>query len=63
MQRAELRLTEREDRAVRTLAESDYLPGAADESRLGALGFRWAGENVFEAPICASVPALVELGP
>ena len=62
MQRAERRLAEREGRAVRTLAESDYLLGVADETRLGALRFRWAGEETFQAPIRAGVPALIELG-
>lgn len=36
MQRAERRLADREGRAVRTLAESDYLLGVADETRLCA---------------------------
>ena len=62
MQRAERRLAERERRAVRTLAESDYLLGVADETRLGALRFRWAGDDVFQAPIREGVPALVDLG-
>ncbi|MDX9875816.1 MAG: hypothetical protein RBS88_12970, partial [Spongiibacteraceae bacterium] len=62
MQRAERKLAEREGRTVRTLAESDYLLGVADETRLGALRFRCVGEQVFQAPICASVPALIELG-
>ena len=62
MQRAERRLAEREGRPVRTLAESDYLLGVADETRLGALRFRWAGEEVFQAPIRAGVPALIDLG-
>ena len=62
MQRAERRLAERESRAVRTLAESDYLLGVADETRLGALRFRRLGEDVFQAPMRAGVPALVELG-
>src|SRR3990167_2184676 len=62
MQRAERRLADREKRAVRTLAESDYLLGVADEIRLGALRFPRVGEEVFEAPIRAGVPALVELG-
>ena len=62
MQRAERRLAERESRAVRTLMESDYLLGVADESRLGALRFRRVGENTFQAPTCAGVPALIELG-
>ncbi|MBM0105804.1 HipA N-terminal domain-containing protein [Steroidobacter sp. S1-65] len=37
MQRAERRLAEREGRAIRTLTESDYLLGVADETRSGAL--------------------------
>lgn len=62
MQRAERRLAERQGRAVRTLAESDYLLGVADETRLGALRFRWVGEDAFQAPVRAGVPALIELG-
>ena len=62
MQRAERRLAEREGRAVRTLAESDYLLGVADATRLGALRFRRAGDDTFQAPIRAGVPALIELG-
>lgn len=62
MQRAERRQAERESRAVRTLAESDYLLGVSDETRLGALRFRRAGEDVFQAPARAGVPALIELG-
>ena len=61
MQRAERRLGEREGRAVRTLLESDYLLGVADEIRLGALRFRWPGDDTFQAPIGAGVPALIEL--
>ncbi len=62
MQRAERRQADKEGRAVRTLAESDYLLGVADETRLGALRFRWSGDDVFQAPIQAGVPALIELG-
>ncbi len=62
MQRAERRRAEREGRAVRTLAEADYLMGVADVSRLGALRFRHAGGEVFEAPTAQGVPRLVELG-
>ena len=47
---------------MRTLAESDYLLGVADETRLGALRFRWVGEPAFQAPIRAGVPSLIELG-
>ena len=62
MQRAERRLAEREGRAVRTLTETNYLLSVADEIRLGALRFRWAGEELFQAPLRAGVPTLVELG-
>lgn len=62
MQRAERRQAEREGRAVRTLSESDYLLGVADETRLGALRFRRVGEQAFQAPLRAGVPALIELG-
>ena len=61
MQHAERRLAEREGRQPRTLGELHYLLGVADETRLGALRFRWHGERGFQAPIHASVPALVEL--
>nr|WP_246775074.1 HipA domain-containing protein [Bradyrhizobium diazoefficiens] len=62
MQRTERRLADREGRAVCTLAESDYLLGVADETRLGALRFRWVGDETFQAPARAGVPALIELG-
>ena len=62
MQRNERRLADREGRAVRSLAESDYLLGVADETRLGALRFRWIGEKMFQAPFRDGVPALIELG-
>ncbi|MGH8210002.1 MAG: type II toxin-antitoxin system HipA family toxin [Steroidobacteraceae bacterium] len=62
MQRAERRQASREHRAVRTLSESDYLLGVSDESRLGALRFRWMGDEVFQAPPRNAIPALIELG-
>ena len=62
MQRAERRLAEREGRQVRTLGELHYLLGVADETRLGALRFRWRGEEVFQSPARDGVPALIELG-
>jgi serine/threonine-protein kinase HipA len=62
MQCAERRLAEREGRAVRTLTENDYLLGVANETRLGARRFRQVGEEVFQAPPRAGVPALIELG-
>lgn len=61
MQRAERRQADREGRAVRTLPESAYLLGVADETRLGALRFRWTSESDFQAPMGAGVPALVDL--
>lgn len=62
MQRAERRLAERGGRQVRTLGELHYLLGVADETRLGALRFRWRGEEVFQSPVRDGVPALIELG-
>jgi serine/threonine-protein kinase HipA len=62
MQRAERRRAEREGRAVRTLLEVDYLLGVADVSRLGALRFRKAGDEVFQSPTSVGVPGLLELG-
>lgn len=59
MQRAERR---RADRTVRTLRELDYLLGVSDVSRLGALRFRYVGEDVFQSPTSVGVPGLVELG-
>ena len=61
MQRAERRLAEREGRAVRTLFESDYLLGVADETRLGALRFRLDGESRYRAPTSTGVPPLLKL--
>jgi serine/threonine-protein kinase HipA len=62
MQRAERRTAEREGRAIHTLAESDYLLGVSDTTRLGALRFRRVGEESFQAPDRAGVPALIQLG-
>lgn len=62
MQRAERRQAEKEGRAVRTLMESDYLLGVADETRLGALRFRRIGGEVFLAETPRGIPALVDLG-
>jgi serine/threonine-protein kinase HipA len=62
MQRAERRQAERDGRRVRTLGELDYLLGVADETRLGALRFRWSREAEFQAPVPVGVPALIELG-
>lgn len=61
MQQAERRAAAREGRAVRSLSESDYLLGVADETRLGALRFRRSGDSHFQAPVQSGVPPLVEL--
>ena len=62
MQRAERRRAKAEKRPVRTLSELDYLLGVSDETRLGALRFRWVGDDVFQTPIGEGVPALIKLG-
>jgi serine/threonine-protein kinase HipA len=62
MQRAERRLAQREGRKIRTLMESDYLLGVVDVSRLGALRFRWPGDDTFQAPTHEGVPTLIDLG-
>lgn len=62
MQRAERRMAAREGRQVLTLSELHYLLGVADETRLGALRFRWQGDETFQAPVREGVPALIELG-
>lgn len=62
MQLSERRLAHRDGRQVRTLGELDYLLGVADETRLGALRFRWRGDEEFQAPVREGVPALVDLG-
>lgn len=60
MQRAERRLADRENRAVRTLMEADYLLGVSDIARIGALRFRRIGDNEFQSP--DGVPQMIELG-
>ena len=62
MRRQERRLAERERRAVRTLQESDFLLGVSDQARLGALRFRHAGDDLFQAPPERATPGVVALG-
>lgn len=62
MRRRERRSAEREGRAIRTLHEIDFLLGVSDETRLGALRFRWEGDHVFQAPQEVGVPGTVVLG-
>lgn len=62
MQRAERRQAVRESRQVRTLTESSYLLGVADQTRLGALRFRRTSEYPFQAPLGNGIPAIIDLG-
>jgi hypothetical protein len=62
MQRAERRRAKLEGRRPRALTELDYLLGVSDETRLGALRFRWVGDDAFQAPVVEGVPALITLG-
>jgi serine/threonine-protein kinase HipA len=61
MQRMERRNAKKEGRAVHSLTEADYLLGVADIARLGALRFRRAGEQDFQAPHAAGVPPFIQL--
>ncbi|MCH8544024.1 MAG: type II toxin-antitoxin system HipA family toxin [Alcanivorax sp.] len=62
MRRRERRMAEREGRAVRALQETDFLLGVSDMTRLGALRFRWEGDDVFQAPEDSGVPNMLALG-
>ncbi|NTW81837.1 MAG: type II toxin-antitoxin system HipA family toxin [Chlorobiaceae bacterium] len=62
MRRAERRRAEKEHRAPRTLFETDFLLGVADETRLGAFRFRYPGDEGFLSSTESGVPKLVELG-
>lgn len=61
MRRRERRAAEAEGRAARAFHESDYLLGVSDETRLGALRFRYEGEEEFQAPQRRGVPTTVAL--
>jgi serine/threonine-protein kinase HipA len=62
MRRRERRAAEREGRVVRAFQEIDFLLGVSDETRLGALRFRWQGKEIFQAPQNIGVPGTVALG-
>jgi len=62
MQKAERRRARAQDRAPRTLQETDYLLGVTDVARLGAMRFRWPGNDEFQAPLQAGVPGFIRLG-
>ena len=61
MRRAERRKAEREGRPIRTLHESDYLLGVCDQTRVGALRFRFEGDERFQAPQAQGVPTTAAL--
>ena len=46
---------------MRTLQELDFHLGVADVARTGALRFRWAGSDRFEAPAPEGVPSIVHV--
>lgn len=56
MDRVELQQAEAEDRSPKTLQETDYLLGASDLSRQGALRFRISDSSGFLAPTEEGVP-------
>jgi serine/threonine-protein kinase HipA len=62
MQKAERRRARAEARAPRTLQETDYLLGVTDAARLGAMRFRWPGNDEYQAPLQAGVPGFIRLG-
>lgn len=62
MQRRERRLANREQRAPRTLFETDYVMGVSDISRIGALRLRWSGQEEFQSPTNVGVPGHIALG-
>jgi serine/threonine-protein kinase HipA len=59
--RAERRAATSAGHTERTLGEVDYLLGARDDMRQGALRFRDPGDGPFLAPPASGVPALIEL--
>lgn len=61
MRRAERRKAAYENRAPKTLHESDYLIGVSDLSRLGAIRFRHPDNSEYLAPTRDGVPGLVHL--
>lgn len=61
MQRSERREAAKAQRAVRTIAEADYVLGVTDVARMGALRYRPVGETVFQAPSEGGVPAVIDL--
>ena len=62
VQRTEAVAAREEQRTARTFAERDYLLGARDDMRQGALRYRHPGGDQFVATEDTGVPALLQLG-
>lgn len=62
IQRTESVTAREEQRTARTFAERDYLLGARDDMRQGALRYQHPGEDQFVATEETGVPALLQLG-
>jgi len=62
IQRTESVTAREEQRTARTFAERDYLLGARDDMRQGALRYRHPGGDQFVATEETGVPALLQLG-
>lgn len=62
LQRTEAASAREEHRTARTFAERDYLLGARDDMRQGALRYRHPGGEQFVATEDTGVPALLQLG-
>ncbi len=61
IKRGERRRAEAEDRTARSIGEIDYLLGARDDMRQGALRFRDPGSGEYLATEATGVPNLLEL--
>jgi len=62
MQRAERRAAKEQGRPPQPLHEADFLLGVTDVSRMGALRFKRAGDELFQKPAGEGVPGFIQLG-
>jgi serine/threonine-protein kinase HipA len=62
IERAETVAAREEQRTARTFSEGDYLLGARDDMRQGALRYRRVNGDEFVAPEDTGVPVLLQLG-
>jgi serine/threonine-protein kinase HipA len=62
MQRAERRAAQAQGRPPQPLHEADFLLGVTDVSRMGALRFKRAGDELFQKPAGEGVPGFIQLG-